>query len=159
MEDQKGEVQEEQNQPVKAKGGSKKLLIIIVCAVLVLGGGIGYFVFSKSKKPDETKEKTEEKKSVLVALDPFILNLAEQGRFLKISIQLELSEPSIEEQLKNKLPQLRDVIIMLVSNKSVESISSAEGKFQLKDEILLRSNQVMGKDVIRNIYFTEFVMQ
>jgi flagellar FliL protein len=43
----------------------------------------------------------------------------------------------------------------------VNSISSPEGKFQLKDEILFRANQILGgeKDIIKNLYFTEFVMQ
>jgi hypothetical protein len=29
----------------------------------------------------------------------------------------------------------------------------------LKDELLLRENQVMGRDVFKNLYFTEFIRQ
>jgi len=48
-----------------------------------------------------------------------------------------------------------------VSSKSLNSISSPEGKFQLKDEVLFRANQIMGmdKDIFKNLFFTEFVMQ
>jgi len=53
----------------------------------------------------------------------------------------------------------RDAIITLVSSKSAEAVSSPEGKLQLKDELLLRANQSVGKDVFKNLYFTEFVMQ
>ena len=44
---------------------------------------------------------------------------------------------------------------------SINAIASPEGKFQLKDEILFRANQVMGgeKEAFKNLYFTEFVMQ
>lgn len=151
---------EEVPQEKTKKGGSKKLLIIILCAALALGGGIAYFMLSKGKAGNSAhQDKKEESKSVLVALDPFVLNLADYGRFLKVTIQLEVADPSYQQSVTEKVPQLRDAVITLISSKSAESVSSAEGKFQLKDELLLRANQAMGKDVFKNLYFTEFVMQ
>jgi flagellar FliL protein len=88
-----------------------------------------------------------------------VLNLSERGRFLKVTMQFELTSAANQALVAEKTPQLRDAIITLVSSKSVEAVSSPEGKFQLKDELLLRANQAMGKDVFKNLYFTEFVMQ
>lgn len=145
------------------KGGKKKLLIIVALVVLLLGGGVAdYLLFFVSKgKGAEAghKEASSKAKTVLVPLDPFVLNLAEQGRFLKMTMQLELNDQALQPTVTTKMPQLRDVTITLVSSKSVESVSSPEGKFQLKDELLLRANQVMGKDAFKNLYFTEFIMQ
>lgn len=95
----------------------------------------------------------------LVSLEPFILNLADPGRHLKVALQFELNDEKDELKVKDRTPKLRDMIIMLLSSKSVDSVSSAEGKFQLKDEILLRANQAMGKELFKNVYFTDFVMQ
>jgi flagellar protein FliL len=78
---------------------------------------------------------------------------------LKVAIQFELKEAKDEALVKERAPKLRDLVIMLISSKTVEAVSSAEGKFQLKDEILLRANQAMEKETFRNIYFTDFVMQ
>ena len=156
-----------------AKEGGKKsgLLIIIVLVLLVaLGGGGGYFAYTKlaASKGDETpdapaevkkKEKEKEAKVVLFSMEPFVVNLSEPGRYLKVSMQFELSGDSDEKVVQEKMPILRDVIITLIGNQTFEYAASAEGKIQLKEDILLRTNRIFGKEVFLNLYFTEFVMQ
>jgi len=185
MAEPKEEAPAGEGKEAKPKGGNKTLIIIIIAVLVVLiAGGIGAYLFfgksakhaEESKKEEitegkegkETKEETKEGKegkggkggkSTLVALDSFVLNLSERGRFLKVTMQFELTDPAGATLVADKTPQLRDAIITLVSSKSVESVSSPEGKFQLKDELLLRANQAMGKDIFKNLYFTEFVMQ
>ncbi len=160
------EVETKLEEAPKKSSKSKLFLIIIAFFVLALGAG-GFFAFKKfgvSHKEEKTEAKKEEKKlnvekTYLFALDPFVVNLAEHGRFLKMAIQLEFDDQKQEEIIKQKTPILRDAIITLVSSKSADSISGAEGKLQFKDEVLLRLNQIMGKDFFKNVYFTEFVMQ
>ena len=115
---------------------------------------------SKGAEEEVKKEEVHVKTSI-ISLDPFVLNLSDRGRYLKVTIQFEVSDDSLQEAVTDKTPQLRDTIITLVSSKSLSSISSPEGKFQLKDELLFRANRIMGmeKDVIKNLYFSEFVMQ
>lgn len=163
MADEKPDEESEQPQQEKPGKGKKKLFIIIVGVVLVIAvsGFLTYSILMKGKGGNEGEKKGEalKEKAVLVAVDPFVLNLAEQGRFLKVTMQLELSDAAFQQTIIDKIPQIKDAIIILISSKSSEAIASPEGKLQLKDEILLRANQVIGKDVIRNLYFTEFVMQ
>jgi len=152
--------EEEQKKP--AKGSSKNLLMIIGILVLALVGGVfAYMYFAGGKGKDEAKneERKTPIKTVLIALDPFVVNLAEQGRFLKVTMQFELADVLNQPLVVEKTPQLRDAIITLVSSKSADAVSSPEGKFQLKDELLLRANQAIGKEIFKNLYFTEFVMQ
>ncbi len=155
--------EQEEGKKKPARGGSKSLLIIIGILVLSLAGGVfAYMHFSGSKgKTADTKneEKKAQTKTMLIALDPFVVNLAEQGRFLKVAMQFELGDVANQPLVAEKTPQLRDAIITLVSSKSVDAVSSPEGKFQLKDELLLRANLAIGKEIFKNLYFTEFVMQ
>ncbi|NWF52151.1 MAG: flagellar basal body-associated FliL family protein [Nitrospirae bacterium] len=155
--------QTEQVQEIKPKKFNKKLIIIIAGAflVLIISGFITYMVLHSSGKSDGASHKNEETsvKATLVPIEPLILNLSEQGRFLKITMQFEISDPSYQQFVSDYIPQLKDAIIILISSKSSDSISSPEGKLQLKDEILLRANQTVGKDIFKNLYFTEFVMQ
>lgn len=146
------------------KGGKKKLIIIAAVALIVLiGGGVFAYTmfFSGKDQSSDAQQKTEKSKikTAMMPLEPFILNLAEHGRFLKLTIQFELGDATMQPAVTERVPQLRDAIITLVSSKSAESLSSPEGKFLLKDELLLRANQAIGKDVFKNLYFTEFVMQ
>ncbi|MFA5073226.1 MAG: flagellar basal body-associated FliL family protein [Nitrospirota bacterium] len=154
--------QEEEAEQKPAKGNKKNLIIIIAILVLAIAGGIGAYLFvSGGKKGEDVKaeEKKGTGKTALIPLDSFVVNLAEQGRFLKVTMQFEIGDTSNQQLVVDKTPQLRDAIITLVSSKSPEAVSSPEGKFQLKDELLLRVNQALGKEVFRNLYFTEFVMQ
>jgi flagellar FliL protein len=61
--------------------------------------------------------------------------------------------------LKLRQPQLRDVVLLLLSSKTLEEIQGTEGKIILRRELVLRINQVLQKGKIRNLYFTEFVIQ
>ena len=144
------------------KKSSKSLFIMIGIIVLALAVGAGAYLLFFSSKGGRQEAKHDEKKEVktaLVALDSFVVNLAEQGRFLKVTMQFELADAADQPIVIEKTPQLRDAIITLVSSKSAEAVASPEGKVQLKDELLLRANQAVGRDIFKNLYFTEFVMQ
>jgi flagellar protein FliL len=147
--------------PKKTLG--KKMIILLGGVIVLLGAG-GYFGYTfffqeHAKSAQEIQKEKKNEKMVLFPLEPFILNLSDPGRHLKVAIQFELKEAKDEALIKEKTPKLRDLVIMLISSKTVEAVSSAEGKFQLKDDILLRANQAMGKETFRNVYFTDFVMQ
>lgn len=167
MEEEKGDILIEgtSGEPkAPSKGLGKKLIIILSGLIIILGVGgyLGYTMFFQDKGKGEKqgqKEKKGKEKMILIPLDPFILNLADPGRHLKVAIQLELVDEKEEPKVKERIPKLRDIIIMLLSSKTLEMVSSPEGKFQLKDEILLRINQAMEKEMFRNVYFTDFVMQ
>lgn len=163
MADEKGAAENPETAQEKAPRKVNKMLFIIAGAVVLAlaAGFVTYTQFIAKGKSGEghKKEDAKDVKAMLVPLDPFVLNLAEQGRFLKVTMQLELAEASQQQGISDRIPQLRDAIITLVSSKSSESVSTPEGKFQLKDELLLRANQAIGKDVFKNLYFTEFVMQ
>jgi len=163
MAEEKENAQSVDEKVAKTKKSNKSLFIMIGIIVFALAGGISaYLLFFSGKGAAPEAKHHEEKKDIktaLVALDSFVLNLAEQGRFLKVTMQFELHDAIDQPLVTEKIPQLRDAIITLVSSKSADAVSSPEGKLQLKDELLLRANQSVGKDVFKNLYFTEFVMQ
>ena len=146
------------------KGKMKMIIIIAVILIISLASGFAAYTMFIGKKgasgaAAHDKAAKEPGKVTLLALDPMVLNLAEPNRFLKLSMQLELSDASSQQLASDRVPQLRDAIIILASSKSYASIMTPEGKFQLKDEMLLRANQAVGKDIFKNLYFTEFVTQ
>lgn len=153
-----------------AKGGGKKkkpvLLLIVVLAVAVVLAAVAYFGYPYIRSQGNEKPATpaaetgkKETKIVLFSMDPFVVNLSEPGRYLKVTMQFELSGEADEKSIPDKVPILRDVIITLIGNQTYEYAASAEGKIRLKEDILLRTNRIFGREVFRNLYFTEFVMQ
>lgn len=157
----KKEETSEVQQQSKPKGKGK-LLIILIAAVVVIAGGAAASYFLLLSKPSSTETKTKEASGgVNFALEPFVVNLMDQGggKYLKVSIQIELANAKISEQAKAKTPQLRDAIITLITNKTSEELITPEGKILLKDEIKQRANQILGEGSVLNVYLTDFVMQ
>jgi flagellar FliL protein len=149
--------------PKKKKG---KLLIILLAVIVLLAGvavGAYFFLFSKNQEGEKAvfSKKTQEASGVNFSFEPFVVNLMDAGgtKYLKVSIQIELSDAKFIEKAKNRTPQIRDAIIILITNKTSEELITAEGKIILKDEIKQRANQILGEGTVLNVYLTDFVMQ
>jgi flagellar protein FliL len=155
---------------------SKKVIIIIaaVSLVLILVMGAGFFViWSKVSNmgPQEPAaaealaegEAAEEAPAIgpIYSLDPFVVNLAESGgkRYLRVTMDLELSNGVLIEELNKRLPQIRNAMLMILPSKKFDEISTIEGKTVLRDEIITRLNEFLQTGTISNLYFTEFVIQ
>lgn len=156
--------------PEEGKKKSKKLLIIILVFVLLLlgGGGVAVYYYFSDKPPSaEELAKIEAEKNKkpeflpVFSLKPFVVNLADgKGRrYLKVSMKLELSSDELLEEVEKRQPQIRDVILTLLSSKTSDEVNSMEGKFLLREEIIKRVNTFLITGKITKIYLEEFVVQ
>ncbi|MBI5194320.1 MAG: flagellar basal body-associated FliL family protein [Nitrospirae bacterium] len=153
----------------KGKGGKPgliKLVIIAVVALMLMGGGFfGYKVFSKKEHGPEKGELAKEEKEKhepgqMIALDPFVINLADEDiKYLKITINLEVDSEKVKEEATNRMPQIRDTILMLMTSKTSEDVKDVGGKLKLQDEMVSRINHNLSVGKVKSVYFTEFVMQ
>ncbi len=163
MEEEKEEQLDEEIEKPKKKKGKGLILIIVIAVAVLLGGGGAFFFLTKSggEKGPKKGESSAKEESAMFSLDPFVVNLGDQGanKFLKVSMQLELSSQAAMESAKAKTPQLRDAVINLLTSKTSDTLMSPEGKLQLKDEINMMANQILGNNTVKNVYLTEFVMQ
>jgi len=89
------------------------------------------------------------------------VNLADAGRsrYLRVTMDLELAESNDAGKLNQRLSQVRDSILMILPTKQFDDIASMEGKMALRDEIMAKLNSLFAKNVVTNIFFTEFVVQ
>jgi len=97
----------------------------------------------------------------LFELDPMVVNLEQSKgkRYLKVKMSFELNKEEVQEELKARLPQLRDAILLMLSSKSFKDVSTVEGKLALRDALLTRINGLLTTGFIKRIYFQEFVVQ
>jgi flagellar basal body-associated protein FliL len=65
----------------------------------------------------------------------------------------------IPKRFYQKLTPLRDGLITVLASKRREDISNKDGRDNLKSEIREMVNDLMRKEDIKNIYFTQFVIQ
>jgi flagellar FliL protein len=150
-----------------AKSGRGKLLIIVVAVVLLGGGGAAAwflgFVPHGAGKAEAKEEEKERKPAVgaLMALDPFIANLADEDgkRYLKASLQVEFFADKVPEEFSARIPQMRDLLLTLFTSKLFSEIRTPQGKSILRDEIINRMNRTLNHDLVKAVYFTEFIVQ
>ena len=94
-------------------------------------------------------------------LDTFIVNLADEDgkRYLRVTMNLELTHDKFESHMEHRLPQVRDSILTILPTKRFDDIRTVEGKTRLRNEIIAKLNTLFGSESVANIYFTEFVIQ
>ena len=97
----------------------------------------------------------------IYALDTFVVNIGDgdRDRYLKLKAELELSKPAVAEEIDQRMPQIRDLVISLLGNKSFDDIRTMEGKDLLREEFLQRINALLVTGKARKVFFTEFVVQ
>jgi len=106
-------------------------------------------------------EKVEDDQFVgtLIPMETFVVNLAGSrgNKVAKINLELEVDGPKVQEEIEKRKPQVRDIIIILLSSKTFEQVSVKEGKDSLREEIANTVNSFLTKGKIKRVYFTEFV--
>ena len=80
-------------------------------------------------------------------------------RYLKLIMQLEISDPLAIKELDMLKPRMRDNILDLLSAKTYKELMDVGGKQRLREEILMRLNSIVSTTKITKVYFTEFVVQ
>lgn len=150
----------------------KKILFTLVF-LLVSGGAAGalhYMGYFSGKTPEEKlageeSVETELPQIYLPLEPPFVVNFTHRGtlRYLQVSLELMYHEQTVIDEINEKMPAVRNALIMLFSNQDYESLSSYEGKEALRKSILLAVNGAVGIDPDNEetgeAYFTNFVMQ
>ena len=158
--------EKEKKEKEEKKGGKKLILFILIGLVILAGAGAGayFFLFAKSTPPPEEEEPQKEPEPQVgpfLQLDPFIVNLADPTghRYLRAKITLELADDKALQRTNERIPQINDAIIMVLSSKTVEEVLSPEGKLELRLELIRKLNDLLGPNTVKNIYFTQFVVQ
>ena len=160
--------------PATSSTGSKPIVLyaLVVVNMLVVSF-VGFMVWKNSQKPHSTvdqviegvkkddhaeSEKTPEVGKV-IPLETFIVNLAgSKGRkVLKVNMELEVKGADVIQEIDNRKAQIRDFIIIILSSKTYEEVSTKEGKDHLRNEIKDNINTFLVKGKVSNVYFTELI--
>ena len=157
MADDKKEQEAQEAQEVKKKK-SPIMLIVAGLLVLVIIAGGGYFFFSRGSSNSGSNKIAA---LTYFPLKTFVVNLAgNQGRrYLKVTMQFGIDNPSLSKELHVKSIIMRDSIISILSSKLYDDISSEDGKNVLKSQIKHKINKILKTGRINSVYFTTFVIQ
>lgn len=154
-------------------GGGLLPIINLVLLLLLLGvGGFNTWTLMQMDKPAAPAPLTPTADSIIpeaddasegppveMDLDDVTVNLADPNRYLKVKIKLSLRNEESRARIGEKLSEINDLLITLMSGKRFDDISTPLGKYELKEELVHRINKTVGGNPVRKLYFTDFVSQ
>ncbi|MBZ0270410.1 flagellar basal body-associated FliL family protein [bacterium] len=153
----------------KPAGGGKKKLFFILGGVVIIGAAVaalfllGVIGGSSEAAPAEEVEtiKAPAKPRPTVALEEFVVNLADtdQPRFLKTAIELEAANEEVAKGCEASRAAIRNSVVELLSSKTFAQIRDVKGKARLRQEIIVRLNEILGTNGVTQVYFTDFIVQ
>lgn len=171
---------EETEAPKGRFAGKKKLIMIAGGAlVLLLAGGGGAFFLMGGEDPPAGQAAVEgaegapvaeaaeaaapgSSKSGYVGLPNMLVNLSSGGDrqvYLRIEATLELSSGSDVSDARDRSDAIVDGFQTFLREMRPRDISGSGGLLRLKEELLVRANEAIGRDVVRNVFLTEFLIQ
>lgn len=152
----------------------KKIIIIAVAGIVLVGAGIGgAMFFLKSPQSSEEEQMAEEemmkpdiKEVIYENMHPaFTINFNEgsKKKFMQVYMVAMFYDMESRDSFKMHMPVVRNNILMLLSGKDSDELSTSEAKEQLRKDALQAAQSVMqeryGEDMVKDIFFTKLVMQ
>ena len=157
------------------RGRRKKLIALLALSVLLAGGGAGAWLVAQ---PPATAPAAQARKPArtprFLTLEPFVVNLQDEGgeRYAQIAVTLQFEDPGIEVTLKDRLPAVRNNILLLISSKRADELLTTDGKQQLARQIRSRAALGLGlewpapgstgkqpENPIQDVLFSQFIVQ
>lgn len=146
-----------------AKKKSKAPVLVILLVVFLGGAGAAWFFLHHGKTAEAAPEANTPE--FVVHLDTFTVNLAdpEEGHFLRVTIDLGLAHPpkGAAERGYGDFPvaRARDAILSVLTVGKADVLLTPDGKAQLKRDLIQSLQDKVPDADIRNVYFTEFIVQ
>ncbi|MEK2644648.1 flagellar basal body-associated FliL family protein [Bdellovibrio sp. BCCA] len=153
------------------------MILQIAFAVLniaVMGAG-GYMVYASTmgwENPKITEEDAERELAstsdeadlspLVYTMDKFTVNLGgEPKRTIRLEVNLQmLGKEGFEEVMEpENRAKARDRIVRLLNDKSFADLDSIQGKLFLKDKIAGEVNGILHRGVVKDVFFSDFVVQ
>ncbi len=155
----------------------KKIIFLVVGALLLVGASVGgtlFFTGALNPPPpvaagaaaQEMVAAQEAPETHYYDFNPeFTVNFAgkARARFFMTEISVATLDSDVIEELEVHDPELRNDLLMLFSAQDGARISTLEGKTELRQKTLDTINAIVekhyGKPVIKDVFFTRFVVQ
>ncbi len=99
--------------------------------------------------------------AIIVPMETVVVNLGgiSSNRYLRIQTSLEVDNEDDQKMISEKEVILRDKMISFFSSKTMRDIETEGSLFKLRLELKDVLNRLVGSGVIKQIYFSDFIVQ
>jgi len=146
---------------VKKKPNKLKVIIIVLIAIIIIGGvAMGLMLSGISVSDLLANFQSEEVHAV--ELENFVVNLnggTRSGSYLRTTMDIVVNESDHIELVEMKKSQIRDVIIKQLMSYSPDQIQGMESIESIQIQLIEQLNRIFEEPVIKEIFFTDFLIQ
>jgi flagellar FliL protein len=121
---------------------------------------LAQFAFRMSG-PEEESADTPVEFGEFMELANIIVNPADSDgrRLLMLSLGLETNEPSTLESITQREMVVRDTVIKILGQRTVDELADIEERTVIKDQLREAINGILSEGEIKRMYFTQYVLQ
>lgn len=171
VEESEPKVEATEEQPKKSSGLLKTIIIFGVLQLVLAAAAFATFktvikprlaVTGESKTDLKETKVIEKEPGEIFLVDNIVVNPAGTNgtRYLSTSIGLEIKKTEKSaEAMKERTPAIRDILIAILSSKTLDELGSIEGKEIIRKEILERVNLSTTPEHVTKVYFVDYVLQ
>lgn len=149
----------------------QKILILLNLVIVLAGAGLVFYSHNMLK-PEPTNQAAEAenmKKDALesaqiqpVPIKKFVVNLHSRStrlRYLDLEMNILTFHEDQKELIKANEHIFKDVVIEIASHLEPDELDSVTGKILLENKIKKQVNAKLGQPVVKQIFFSGFVVQ
>jgi flagellar FliL protein len=140
----------------------KPLMLYAVVGVVVVAFGAGGFVLAPrllGGAHSEAKSDENLPTKATVPMGSVVVNLAETKNYVKVGLELGVADVKEVKEVGEAKARVLDLLITMLSTTPADTLSSGEGRIELKEELLTKIREELGLHKVSRVYFTEFVIQ
>lgn len=149
-------------------------LVFAIINFVMMGAG-GYMVYASTigwKNPSISEEMAERELAstsqevdlapLVYTMDKFTVNLGgEPKRTIRLEVNLQmLGKDGFEEVMEpENRAKTRDRVVRLLNEQTFSELESIQGKLFLKDKIAGEVNGILRRGVVKDVFFSDFVVE
>ncbi len=149
------------------KSGKKGMVIMILVGIIAIGAGAGgtWFFMQGQQGEAGEPEQPAEIPTAFKELDLFTVNLQpeEKNQYLQVGLTVKIRETEVSTEIDRQMPEIRNRILLLLTSKTAEDLSTLIGKKQLGSELTEEIKKALDSETFREevleVLFTSLVIQ
>lgn len=144
----------------KEKKSNKGILIIIILllVVIIVGGVLAFLILSKNSGGNNPAKIVEQ----VVTIDDTVVNIKDPSmkKYVKFSLAItyDSKNKKILEDINSNMYKIKDSIITVFKDKTINDIERENGIEGIKEEIKTNIDQILEDNTILSVYFTNLLV-
>ncbi len=136
---------------------TKKIMLFsvigFIISLLIFGGTLYITVFKGAPKSEK------DVKTYNYDVGEISTNIGDTKHYFKGSITIETTDKKLPDKMTEKSVIVRDAILQVLLSQKPENMTSDEGLGKIKKELISKISKAIDTQSIRNVYFTDYIVQ